>query len=51
MSPAARRPRMRGINDPAPGWAVLSYAVLGFWAFVVLFPLYGVAETSLKLPI
>ncbi len=46
-----RRPALRGINDPAPAWAVLSYAVLGFWAFVVLFPLYWLAVTSLKLPI
>ncbi|HTO82740.1 MAG TPA: carbohydrate ABC transporter permease [Methylomirabilota bacterium] len=42
---------MRGINDPAPGWAALSHAALGFWAFVVLFPLYWLAVTSLKLPI
>jgi len=51
MSLPARRPRMRGINDPAPGWAALSHAALGFWAFVVLFPLYWLAVTSLKLPI
>jgi len=42
---------MRGINDPGPAWAALSYAVLGFWAFVVLFPLYWLAITSVKLPI
>jgi len=47
----ARRPQMRGINDPGPAWAALSYAVLGFWAFVVLFPLYWLAITSVKLPI
>ena len=29
----------------------VSYVLLGFWAFVVLFPLYWVAITSLKLPI
>jgi multiple sugar transport system permease protein len=27
---------------------ILTYAVLGFWAFVCLFPLYWVAVTSLK---
>ena len=47
----ARRSQMRGINDPGPAWAVFSYAVLGFWAFVVLFPLYWLAITSVKLPI
>jgi multiple sugar transport system permease protein len=51
MTGLRRRPALRGINDPAPAWAVLSYAVLGFWAFVVLFPLYWLAVTSLKLPI
>jgi multiple sugar transport system permease protein len=45
------RSQMRGINDPGPAWAALSYAVLGFWAFVVLFPLYWLAITSVKLPI
>jgi multiple sugar transport system permease protein len=45
------RSQMRGINDPGPAWAALSYAVLGFWAFVVLFPLYWLAVTSVKLPI
>ena len=47
----ARHQRIRGINDPGPAWAALSYAVLGFWAFVVLFPLYWLAVTSVKLPI
>lgn len=47
----ARRSQMRGINDPGPAWAALSYAMLGFWAFVVLFPLYWLAVTSIKLPI
>jgi multiple sugar transport system permease protein len=47
----ARRSQMRGINDPGPAWAAMSYAVLGFWAFVVLFPLYWLAVTSVKLPI
>jgi multiple sugar transport system permease protein len=47
----ARHKRIRGINDPGPAWAALFYAVLGFWAFVVLFPLYWLAVTSVKLPI
>jgi multiple sugar transport system permease protein len=47
----ARHQRIRGINDPGPAWAALSYAVLGFWAFVVLFPLYWLTVTSVKLPI
>jgi len=46
-----RRSQMRGINDPGPAWAALSYAALGIWAFVVLFPLYWLAVTSVKLPI
>jgi multiple sugar transport system permease protein len=46
-----RRAAIRGINEPGPARAVLSYAVLGFWAFVVLFPLYWLAITSVKLPI
>ena len=29
----------------------MSYVLLGFWTFVVLFPLYWVAITSFKLPI
>jgi multiple sugar transport system permease protein len=31
--------------------AVLSYIVLGFWALVVLFPIYWLVVTSFKLPI
>jgi multiple sugar transport system permease protein len=34
----------------SPIGAVLSYAVLGFWAFLVLFPLYWIAITAFKLP-
>jgi multiple sugar transport system permease protein len=47
----ARPPATRGINDPSPAWATLSYVLLGIWAFVVLFPLYWLAITSLKLPV
>src|SRR5262249_43010208 len=34
-----------------PVGRVVSYFLLGFWAFVVLFPLYWLAITSFKLPI
>ncbi len=36
---------------PAPLASFLSYMVLGFWSMVVLFPIYWLAVTSLKLPI
>jgi len=36
---------------PSPAGMVISYLILGFWTFVVLFPLYWLAVTSLKLPI
>ena len=51
MTAAPSRPRLRGIDDPGPVSAGLSYLVLGFWAFVVLFPLYWLGVTSLKLPV
>jgi multiple sugar transport system permease protein len=50
-STVARGSGRRGIDDPSPGWAALSYVLLGAWAFVVLFPLYWLAVTSLKLPV
>jgi len=37
--------------DPSPLSMLVSYAILGFWAFVVLFPLYWVFITSFKQPI
>ncbi len=37
--------------NPSPIGLVLSYLVLGFWTFIVLFPLYWVAVTSIKLPV
>ena len=43
--------RMRAIDEPTPFWKVVCYVLLGFWTFVVLFPLYWVAITSFKLPI
>jgi multiple sugar transport system permease protein len=51
MTEAVQRRRRRGINDPGPLSQLLSYLVLGFWAFVVLFPLYWLGVTSIKLPI
>ncbi|MFQ5856373.1 MAG: carbohydrate ABC transporter permease [Anaerolineae bacterium] len=37
--------------SPSPFGMLLSYLALGFWAIVVLFPLYWLVVTSLKLPI
>ena len=42
--------KSRGLNQPSLAGAILSYAVLLFWAFVVLFPLYWLVVTSFKLP-
>ncbi|MFO1056471.1 MAG: carbohydrate ABC transporter permease [Dongiaceae bacterium] len=42
---------MRAPDDPTPLGRVVSYALLGFWAFVVLFPLYWLLITSFKLPL
>ncbi|MGQ0551022.1 MAG: carbohydrate ABC transporter permease [Armatimonadota bacterium] len=36
---------------PSPLAALLSYAILGVWAVVVLFPIYWIFVTSFKLPI
>lgn len=41
----------KSINKPSPFGMMLSYISLGFWALVVLFPLYWLVVTSLKLPI
>lgn len=35
-------------NTPSPVGKVLSYLVLGFWAFLILFPIYWLIITSLK---
>ncbi len=51
MALAILRRRSRSINTPPPLGALASYLALGLWAFVVLFPLYWIAVTSLKLPI
>jgi multiple sugar transport system permease protein len=37
------------INTPSPVGAVLSYLVLGAWAFIILFPLYWLVITSFKI--
>ncbi len=43
--------RRRSLFSPSPLVMTLSYLVLGFWALVVLFPLYWLLITSFKLPI
>ena len=43
--------RPRSPLEPSPLSMAVSYALLGFWAFVVLFPLYWVFITSFKQPI
>mgnify|MGYP001024865183 CR=1 FL=1 len=35
---------------PSPFQMALSYLILGFWTFVVLFPIYWLVVTSFKLP-
>ena len=39
----------KSINTPSPVGAVLSYVILGIWAFVILFPLYWLVVTSFKI--
>jgi len=39
----------KSINTPSPVGAVLSYLVLGGWAFLILFPLYWLVVTSFKI--
>ncbi|HNB51787.1 MAG TPA: carbohydrate ABC transporter permease [Anaerolineales bacterium] len=40
----------KSINTPSPVGAIFSYLVLGTWAFLILFPLYWLVVTSLKIP-
>ena len=40
----------KSYNTPSPAGAALSYLMLGFWAFLILFPLYWLIVTSLKIP-
>ena len=39
----------KSFNTPSPVGAVLSYLILGGWAFLILFPLYWLIVTSLKI--
>jgi multiple sugar transport system permease protein len=49
---ALRNPlRRRSPLELSAGWKLLSYTILLLWSVVVLFPLYWLAVTSLKLPI
>ena len=48
---AARPLRMRAPDEPSPVGRVVAYCLLACWAFVVLFPLYWLAITSVKLPV
>ena len=43
--------RRKSLFKPSPVGMVLSYLVLGIWTFVVLFPLYWLFVTSLKVPV
>jgi len=43
--------RRRSAFDPSPAEKLVSYLLLGTWAFVCLFPLYWLFVTSFKLPI
>jgi len=43
--------RRRSVLSPSPATMIVSYALLVLWAFVVLFPLYWLVVTSLKLPV
>src|SRR5438093_8813208 len=43
--------KRKSIYVPSPAGRFLSYVVLMFWSFVVLFPLYWLVVTSFKLPI
>jgi multiple sugar transport system permease protein len=42
--------RSKSYNTPSPLGTVVTYLVLGFWAFLILFPLYWLIVTSLKIP-
>lgn len=42
--------RSKSYNTPSPIGKVLTYLALGFWAFLILFPLYWLIVTSLKIP-
>jgi multiple sugar transport system permease protein len=42
--------RSKSYNTPSPLGRVVTYLALGFWAFLILFPLYWLIVTSLKIP-
>jgi multiple sugar transport system permease protein len=42
--------KRRSIYTPSPFGIIVAYLALGIWTFVVLFPLYWLVVTSLKLP-
>jgi multiple sugar transport system permease protein len=41
----------RKLGEMSPATKIITYCVLWVWTFIVLFPLYWVAVTSLKLPV
>jgi multiple sugar transport system permease protein len=43
--------RRRSVKDLPPAAKLAAYLILGFWALVVLFPLYWLAITSFKTPL
>ena len=51
MTRAALPGRRRAPGDPSPARVAASYAILVAWAIIVLFPLYWVVVTSVKLPV
>ena len=51
MAFAGRRSQSVSINTLSFAQMVVSYVLLFSWAFVVLFPLYWLAVTSLKTPL
>lgn len=42
--------KSKTFNTPSPAGTILSYVVLGIWSFLILFPLYWLVVTSLKIP-
>ena len=48
---SVRPGRTRNLGDPSPLQMVAAYGILAVWATVVLFPLYWVVVTSVKLPV
>ncbi len=51
MSVKSKLFKRKNINAPSPIAKIISYTILVIWTFVVLFPLYWLAITSLKHPI